>query len=382
MEPHALFTIIGGGIAGLTTAIALRRTGFETILFEAAPAIQPLGAGLALAANAMQAFGRLGLADQVVQQGRQLDAFTILDERGKVVTRTDSRGLSQRYGINNFAIHRADLHGVLLAQLPPAAIQTGKRAIGIDQQPNGVLVHFDDGNYHRTDYLLVADGIHSLLRQQLLPGSTPRYAGYTCWRAVVHWPGNPLHEATETWGSQGRVGVVPLTGDRVYWFACVNAPAHSPAMRRTTVAQLAGRFARYHAPIPDLLARTPDENLLWNDIIDLNPLTHYAFGRTLLLGDAAHATTPNLGQGDCQAIEDAVVLADELVNNDSPATAFAAFERRRLPRTHYITNTSWRLGQVAQAANPLLISLRNSLFRHLPDSVNERQLKTLYAVDF
>lgn len=382
MTTTPTFTIIGGGIAGLTTAIALQRIGLRAAVFEAAPVVRPLGAGLVLAANAMQAISRLDMAEAVIRQGRQLDAFSILDEQGKVVTRTDSRAVNERYGMHNFTIHRADLHRVLLDQLPAGTVRTGKRAVQISEQTNSVTVRFDDDTTYQTDYLLVADGIHSPLRRQLLPNSAPRYAGYTCWRAVTDWPDNGLTEATETWGSRGRVGIVPLAGDQVYWFACVNAPAGDAVMRWQTSRQLADRFALYHAPVANLLACTPDENLLWNDIIDLKPLPRYAFGRTLLLGDAAHATTPNMGQGACQAIEDAVVLANELTRHDTSEQAFVAFERRRLARTRYITNTSWRIGQMAQTTNPLLISLRNGLFRRLPARLNERQLETLFRVDF
>ncbi len=382
MTTKSTFAVIGGGIAGLTTAIALNRLGFQTTVFEAAPAIRPLGAGLVLAANAVQALERLGLADAVIGQGRQLDAFAILDEGGNVVTRTSTQTISERYGIHNFVIHRTALHQVLLAHLPPFTVQTGKRAARIDEQPDGITIWFNDGSQFQTNYLLVADGIHSPVRRQLLPHSVPRYAGYTCWRAVVHGPGNGLHEATETWGIRGRVGVVPLANDQVYWFACVNAPAQDEHMRKQTSSDLANRFSHYHAPIPELLAQTPDDQLLWNDIIDLKPLNRYAFGKTLLLGDAAHATTPNMGQGACQAIEDAVVLADELARHQSPEKAFTAFERRRLSRTHYITNTSWRIGQMAQLTHPLLITLRNGLLRRVPASLNERQVKTLYQVDF
>jgi len=382
MKDNATFAIIGGGIAGLTTAIALTRLGFRVTVFEAAPLVRPLGAGLVLAANAMQAIDRLGIARQVVAQGRQLEAFAILDEHGKVVTHTDTRMINERYGVHNFTIHRADLHRVLLDQLPPETVQTGKRAVERTEQVDGVTVRFDDNTHYQTDYLLVADGIHSPLRRQLIPNSVPRYAGYTCWRAVMDWPGNDLCEATETWGSCGRVGIVPLAGDQVYWFVCVNAPANDPQMRWQTPHDLAERFASYHTPIPDLLAHTPVKNLLWNDIIDLQPLARYAFGRTLLLGDAAHATTPNMGQGACQAIEDAVVLTDELTRHPIPEQAFIAYERRRLARTHYITNTSWRIGQIAQITHPLLISLRNGLFRRLPAWLNNQQLEMLYRVDF
>lgn len=382
MKTNPSFSIVGGGIAGLTTAIALHQIGLSATVFEASPTIRPLGAGLALAANAMQAFERLEIADAVIRKGRQLDAFAILDETGKVVTRTDSRAISERYGIDNFAIHRAELHEVLLAQVPASTLFTGKKAIQINEQADEVTVFFDDGTTHQTDYLLVADGIHSPIRRQLLPDSAPRYAGYTCWRGVVHRPDLRLTEASETWGRRGRVGIVPLTKNRVYWFACINASPQNQQMGLLTSRNLADHFRHFHPPIPDLLAGTPDDNLLWNDIIDLKPLKRFAYGRTLLLGDAAHATTPNMGQGACQAIEDAVVLADALTKNDSVEKAYREFENRRLARTRTITNTSWRIGQVAQWSNPFLTTLRNRLFRSLPASVNERQLEMLYSVDF
>jgi 2-polyprenyl-6-methoxyphenol hydroxylase-like FAD-dependent oxidoreductase len=384
MKTEPSFTIIGGGIAGLTTAIALNQIGLRVEIFEASPTLRPLGAGLALAANAIQAFERLGIADAIIAKGRQLDAFSILDESGKTVTRTDSQSISQRYGINNFAIHRTELHQVLIEQFLDAnlPIHSEKKAIRIEQGPKDVTIYFEDGSKHHTDYLLVADGIHSSVRRQLLPNTAPRYAGYTCWRGVVHKPELTLTEASETWGARGRVGIVPLTDDRIYWFACVNTSPQNHKMGLLTSRNLADHFRHYHAPIPTLLAGTPDENLLWNDIIDLKPLKRFAFGRTLLLGDAAHATTPNMGQGACQAIEDAVVLAVELAKHNLPETAFKAFEQRRLPRTSTITTTSWRIGQVAQWSNPLLTTLRNGLFRSLPASVNERQLKMLYSVDF
>lgn len=376
------FTIIGGGIAGLTTAIALRKAGIRATLFEGTPTFRPVGAGLALAANAVKAFQKLGIADQILPAGRVLDAFVILDEKGREITRTDSRAVSQKYGTDNFTIHRADLHQALVDQLIGNPIQLGKRAISMDYSKDGIIIRFDDGSLHQTDYLIVADGIHSAIRQQLLPDSKPRYAGYTAWRSVVDSTGLDLNEATETWGLQGRVGIVPLADQKIYWFATINAPANDPRYRAFTVRDLTAHFKSYHAPVPEIIARTQDKALLWNDIADLKPLNRYAFDNIVLLGDAAHATTPNMGQGACQAIEDAVVLADELATYQPVAEAFRRFEQRRLKRTHQIIENSRRIGQVAQTQNSLLATLRNGLFRLLPSSINERQLETLYNVDF
>ncbi|WP_420149403.1 FAD-dependent monooxygenase [Spirosoma sp.] len=382
MESGKQFTIIGAGIAGLTTAIALRQLGLQVTIFEAAPVIKPLGAGLALAANAVKAFQKLGIADSILQAGRVLEAFVICDQQGRSITRTDSRAISRKYGTDNFTIHRAALHQELLKHLKNKPLFTGKRAISVEQNAGQVRILFDDETVHQTDYLIVSDGIHSPIRQQLLPDSAPRYSGYTCWRSVIDSRGLNLSEATETWGANGRIGLVPLANNQLYWFACLNAPANDVRMRQFTTDDLLKIFGDYHNPIPDVLARTRNENLLWNDIIDLKPLSKYAFDNIVLVGDAAHATTPNMGQGACQAIEDAVVLADELKAGGSAVDAFKRFEGRRLKRTHYIIDNSRRIGQIAQVQNPALVWLRNNAFRLLPPSVNEQQFKTLYNVDF
>lgn len=376
------FTILGGGIAGLTAAIALRRIGIPAQVFEAAPEIKPVGAGLVLAANAIKGYVKLGIAEKIIARGRLLPTFSILDSRGRKIAYADADAIAQKYGLHNFAIHRPELHEALMAELDPAQLHVNKSALRVEQNGDKATLYFQDGTSHETDYLIVADGIHSPIRRQLVPGSTPRYAGYTCWRAVTDNPGLSLTGATETWGAEGRFGIVPLAGNKIYWFACVNAPQNDPAMRAMQPEGLQRIFQKFHDPIPAILRHTPDDSLLWNDIIDLKPIPRFAFGNIVLIGDAAHATTPNMGQGACQAIEDAVILADELAAHDSPAAAFAAFERRRLPRTHYIVNNSWTLGKIAQWSHPLLVSLRNGLFRLIPESANERQLKAVLEVDF
>lgn len=376
------YTILGGGIAGLTAAIALQRIGIRAQVFEAAVEMKPVGAGLVLAANAIKGYAKLGIAEKIIARGRLLPVLSILDRSGRLITAADAELIGRKYGIHNFAIHRPELHEALLDELDPAQLHTGKYATRFDQANGKTTLYFQDGASHQTDFLIVADGIHSPIRRQLLPGSAPRYAGYTCWRAVIDNPGLPLAGATETWGPEGRFGIVPLANDRIYWFACVNAPQNDPAMRSLKITGLQEIFRRFHDPIPAILQHTPDEYLLWNDIIDLQPIRQFAFGNVVLIGDAAHATTPNMGQGACQAIEDAVILADELARHETPETAFAAFERRRLRRTHFIVNNSWNIGRVAQWRQPWLTAVRNALFRMIPESVNERQLKKVLEVDF
>lgn len=375
-------TIIGGGIAGLTTAIALNKIGIKTTIFEAASFIKPVGAGLALGANAMRAFNKLGMMEEVRECGRVLPSFSIFDEKGKLITHTNSKVLSDRYGVDNFTIHRAALHQVLSSKIESEFLHLDKRVIDMEQKENAVTIKFQDGSMHETDYLIVADGINSAVRKKLLPATEPRYAGYTCWRAVIDNANLDISESSETWGRTGRFGIVPLADKKIYWFACVNAEQNNKAFKNYKTKELLDIFRNFHTPIPAILKETKDENILWNDIVDLKPIKKYAYNNILLIGDAAHATTPNLGQGACQAIEDAVILADEMGKHEHYKEVFKSFEKRRLKRTHAIVNTSWSIGKVAQLENSYLANIRNFIFRKMPASINNRQFKKLYEVDF
>lgn len=374
--------VLGAGIAGLTAAIALRQIGFDPLVFESANEIKGIGAGFGLASNAIKAFGCLGLAEEVTALGRWLDSFDICDQWGNTLIRTDPSKLRDLYQAENFAYHRADLHQFLLSKLPASSIVTAKRGQYIQQDKQGITLFFHDGSDIRCDYLLVADGVRSAIRQQLCPSSKPRYAGYTCWRGVVDNRSIGLAKGVETWGAKGRIGMTPLSKDRLYWYACVNAKANDVQYRNYGVSDLHKRFADYHDPIPHVIAATKQVDLLWNDIIDVKPLKHFAFDRVLLMGDAAHATTPNMGQGACQAIEDAVILQVEMQKQQPIEAAFVAFERRRLGRTRYITDTSRQAGWLAQWDNPFWVSLRNTLLKTVPQSIVQYNLKKLYNSDF
>lgn len=375
------YMILGGGIAGLTTAIALRKIGIEAVIAESASEIKPVGAGLALAANAIMALRQIGIADVVMKEGREIKAFTIYDQYGIPINRTDTDPVNSRYGISNFTIHRADLHRVLLAQLDRSSLFTGKRSIDFSIQKNEILVRFEDGEIVQTENLIVAEGIHSAIRKKLLPKTKVRYAGYTCWRGVMDNSDMEIHETSETWGEKGRFGVTPLAKNQVYWYACINESQANSVLKNFTKQDLELRFRDYHFPIPQVLEGTLPSQIIWNDILDLEPLDRFAFGRVVLIGDAAHATTPNLGQGACMAIEDAAILASCLSKHADSAEAFLAFESRRLSRTRKIVEDSFRLGKIAQLENPLLIKIRNAAFRMIPKKFSQKQIESLYQVE-
>lgn len=374
--------ISGGGIAGLTTAIALQKIGLSVDVYESAPIIKPLGAGIVLASNAVRAFQEIGIADSILPEGKMIDSMVIRNQKGKALTQSAGASLKKVIPGQNLAIHRAALHQVLIDQLPENAIHLGKRITAFTELSNCVQLHFANGETEQVDYLLACDGIHSPIRQQIFPDIHPRYAGYTCWRAIVHLPDLDYPQASETWGKGGRMGIVPLKDGYYYWFACLSGPANDPKLNKFSTAELLEAFGKYHAPIPEVLRQTPAESIIHGDICDLPPLPHYANGRVLLMGDAAHATTPNMGQGACQAIEDAVILAKEWSILKNPQAAFQSFNDRRMARTQGIIRQSAKIGQLAQSSNPIVIALRNTLFRLIPPSIQAKQLKKVLDVEF
>ena len=378
------FIIVGAGIGGLATALALRQQNHRVQVIEAAAELREIGAGVVLGANAMQALDRLGVHDAVRAVGFPIIRVSLLDRRGRMLNDVDTLPFTRRIGYDNLAIHRADLQRVLLANLPPGVVQLGKTLERFEEKNSRVTAYFTDGSQLEGQALIGADGIGSRVRRQLLPTSQPRYAGYTCWRGVIEAQslGLPPGRSTETWGGSGRFGVVPLGNGQVYWFACINsAQARNPQYRAFRLTDLQRHFAAYHSPIPELLALTTDEQVIWGDIIDLKPLQRFNFGRVLLLGDAAHATTPNMGQGAGQAVEDAAVLASCLAQAPRIESAFEAFDQQRRPRTTRIVKQSWQLGKVAQLEQPWLVGLRDAVMRRVPAAVNNRQMEFLYQTE-
>ncbi len=363
--------IIGAGIGGLTTALALKHQGIAYEVFEEAPALKALGAGLGIGENAVKVLEMLGLGKELPWSAQALKGMRILTPAGKLLSE------SSRVG---YTIHRADLHTLLLRHLDTSLVHLGKRCVRVEDMGECVTAHFEDGSLSTADFLIAADGIKSRIRRDLVPASAPRYAGYTCFRSVTDAPREcgDLEWASETWGPKGRFGIVPLRNRRIYWYACVNAAEDDARVREWKTAELKEVFGKYHAPIPAILSATKDETVIWGNIADVAPLPRHVYGRIVLLGDAGHATTPNLGQGACQAMEGAVVLAKHLSEEKDPALALQHYEKDRLERTRKVVTLSRRIGWAAQWSHPVPVALRNLLMRMTPDFMVRAQTSFLF----
>ncbi|MEV6070725.1 FAD-dependent monooxygenase [Nocardia sp. NPDC052001] len=357
--PKAL--IIGGGIGGLATAIAFDRQGWEVEVLEKAAAIKEVGAGLSLWPNAIRALDALGLGERVRARAIEEGSAGIRNSRGAWLSRADTETMRARYG-NPIMIHRADLLDMLRAALPHNTLRTGITVTEV--RPDGTVTH--SRGTSTGDVIVGADGIHSIVRRAVCGVVEPRYSGYTAWRVVVS-PTAPVGDLGETWGRGERFGYAGLADGRVYCFATANAPA---GIASEGLAELRRRFGTWHDPIPSLLAAADDAAVLHNDIYELPALTTYVAGRIALIGDAAHAMTPNLGQGACQALEDAVVLA-RVATADKDLTRYDA-ERR--PRTQMIAARSGKIGSVAQLASAPAVFIRNAVLRLIPSSAQSKAL--------
>jgi 2-polyprenyl-6-methoxyphenol hydroxylase-like FAD-dependent oxidoreductase len=355
--------IIGGGIGGLAAAVALRRVGLRAQVFERAPELREVGAGLSLWSNAVKALRRLGLEDAVVAHGSTIERAVTLTTSGQTLSETSIGALSRRAGCPTVCVHRADLQKALTAGLTAGQLHLDKTCVGFEQDTNGVTAYFADGQSQRGTLLIGADGLRSAVRQQLLGPAEPRYAGYFAFRGVaeVEHPALLPGVALFGVGSGTQIGLVACGPRRIYWFATVNAPAGSAPPPGGMKEEARARFRDWFAPVAAVIEATHEEALLRNDIVDRPPAWPWGQGRVTLLGDASHPTTPNLGQGACQALEDAVVLAWSLRQQGLQAASLRAYEAARRQRTAMVATQSWSMGKMLQWQNPLAVWLRTWL---------------------
>ncbi|MFH8801189.1 FAD-dependent monooxygenase [Streptomyces sp. NPDC017936] len=377
---HAV--VAGGGVGGLAAAVALSRRGWRVTVCERASALTGAGAGIVLAPNALRALESIGLGPETWAGDALPGPVGLRTPDGVWLSRSDSGALSARYGLSARAVHRGFLIDALAAALPPGVVRFGVSVTGVDDAEGTVVVRTTAGDLD-ADVVVAADGMRSVLRGQLFPRHPGlRHAGEAGWRAVVPGAGLPPQQAAETWGPGERFGVVPLVDGRIYVYAtAVTGPAARPADHH---AELTRRFGAWHDPIPALLDRLDRRNpdpvgILHHDFHELaSPLPRFHAGRVALLGDAAHAMTPNMGQGGCQAIEDAVVVAHLLAPRDTDVpAALAAYTKARRGRTTRIGRRSRRTGELARISHPLAVSVRNLAVRATPRAVAMRALDTV-----
>ncbi len=375
-------TIIGGGIGGLTTAIALQQEGIQVEIFEAAPEFKKVGAGIVIAINSMQLYQRLGMTKKMLKAGNPIKSMEITNAKLGCLKRSDMTYFENIYNLSNVAIHRADLHKILLSKLLGAPMQMGKKLKTLQQKDGLIDLEFEDGTNHQTDLLIGADGVHSAVRRAIFPEAKERSAKQICWRGITNFDlgKEQAHNVREAWGCDERFGIVPIGENQVYWFACAGYKKDSK--KEFEGKSIESVFKKFHPLIGEIIRSTPSEVIITADLGDLKPIPTWHQGNICLMGDAAHATTPNMGQGANQAIESAWVLSDCLSNKKDRLKAFEKYQKIRQSKANMVVNTSWKVGKIAHVSNPILAKLRNALFYATPDFLARTQMKKLFDLSY
>lgn len=368
--------IVGAGIGGLTLAIALKKAGISFRVYEAASELRPVGAGIAIANNAMQVYRHLGVAPQLNEKGTRISTVRLTDLNLRVLDQTSLVSFEQHYQLANIAIHRSDLHQVLLDAVGVGHLQLNKRLQQITSTEAGYTLAFTDGTTEQHPFVIGADGLRSKVRQALFGDYPLRDAHQMCWRGVLPFelPKGYAHVAVESWGKGKRMGFVELDKHQVYWYFLVDEALYQP----DTDVEL--YLAGCPLWVQQMIQQTPKESIHLDKIYDLKPFEGWYKEKACLIGDAAHATTPNLGQGACQAIEDVYVIS-RLLERHTLEEALRKFPAIRQAKAHKIVRESWALGKMAQWQNPISVVLRNTSFRLLPTWVKKKQMQQMFTLD-
>ena len=361
--------IIGGGIGGLTTAIALRKIGFDVNVYERAAELKEVGSGMSLWPNAVRSLNQVDpeIIARLARPGRSLRRMLMKDENGdRIKTLPLPTG-----DCTGLAILRAELQSALAQSVPNRSIHLGHTFSHLEQRPNCVNLHFENGATAEADLVVACDGIHSAVRKSLGLKTMLSNRDYSVWRGVTQV--DPSFDArqlglehdgdfSESYGRGTRFGILRLGPGRIHWYATANNSLIPRDLSER--AALQRLFAGWHSPIPDLIANA--ENAIHSKVQDRLSTLPWVVGRVAILGDAAHPISPNFGQGACLAIEDAVVLAACLQAQQNLPRALRRYEISRYPRCLEILFMSREAGRFAQFQNRTLVRLRKHFIKLAP----------------
>ncbi|WP_367325361.1 FAD-dependent monooxygenase [Streptomyces sp. HUAS ZL42] len=366
--------VVGGGVGGLTTAIGLRRIGWEVTVLERAPVLADVGGGISLHANGIRALDALGIGPAIRAAIRPQYTGGTRTSAGRWLARLDGAELERRLGAPVAGIRRAELLRVLCSALPKDRVMVGAEVESVDRSdPARVRVLLGDGGTLDADLIVAADGVNSRLRAGLFPGHPgPAYSGTTVLRATTPGPIALDSDLELTWGRGAEFGHLTFADGRVEWHAVLNSP---PGVRHPDpLAFLRARCDGWHDTVTTLLGATEPDAVLHHDIHELtDPLPAFTADRIALLGDAAHAMTPNLGQGASQALEDAAALAAALASEPTLTSALTRYDAERRPRSQSVARAARLAGRMGQQlTNPVAVTLRNTALRMAPSGATLR----------
>jgi 2-polyprenyl-6-methoxyphenol hydroxylase-like FAD-dependent oxidoreductase len=369
--------VAGGGIGGLAAAIACSRAGMEVEVMEQASELGEVGTGLTLWPNGLLGLRRLGV--ELPDPERPIRRLRMSRAGGGDFATVDVHGLEARHGAGILAVPRATLLAALRGMIPSGALRLGSQVTGY--RPAGDRIELQvaglDGSREAAgDMLIGADGISSTVRGQLLGDAGPRPLGALAWRCIVDLPSGtiPPDEARQVWGRGGEFGWIPLLDGRTYWFCAERLKAPEPRSARDPAPSLIERFGSWAPEIAPIISASDESAIVRTELLARSVPRRWSRGPVALLGDAAHGMAPNLGQGACQALEDAVVLGRVLKSARHPAAALREYSRARMPRAKAVSAVSAWTGALLYVDNGLLWRIRDAVFTATPSRALRLQL--------
>jgi 2-polyprenyl-6-methoxyphenol hydroxylase-like FAD-dependent oxidoreductase len=363
--------IVGAGIGGLSTAVALRQVGINAEVWEQSPELRPAGTALAVMSNAIAAMGALGIDLHIGNdRGVVTERLEIMTPKGRVLVASPTAGIYQRLGAPTVCIHRAELQEALLEAAEGVPIRLGAKATGFEAADGHVRVQFSDGREARGDLLIGADGLRSTIRAQLHGPAEPRFGGFYCWLATVPFehPRMTRGFSGQYWGVGQRFGLNDIGQGRAYWWATKTAAEGTALSKKAGPDELRKAFNGWAPETRAVMDATPEETIVGVPAQDRAFVPRWGTGPVTLLGDAAHPMLTAYSQGGSSAIEDAVVLAMALRSAPDATSGLRAYEDLRRERTRWLVESSYKLARLEQYDNPALAGLRNLLLRLMPSA--------------
>jgi len=363
--------IIGGGIAGLTFARMMQQSNYECSVFEKKEKFNEVGAAISIFPNALCVMDELGILPEILSNSGRIEKIYLKTQKGSILSKSQPQ-----YEYPTICMHRADLHRILINEIK-APLHSNYSLLSIQNLGNGQLkLIFENGESKVFDAVIGADGIHSVVRQHVINDGKPIFRGYNIWRGVVKTDFD-IGYGSETFGKGQRVGIVPIKDGWYGWWASCNENFKQGDNPETPKEKLKRLFGNWHHPVAELIEET--DLILKNSIVDRRPTKGWSKGNVTLIGDAAHPTTPNLGQGGCIAIEGAYILGKSIQKYGLTQMAFDRYEELHFPRASIVNKESIQLGKMGQISNPLLVSLRNFFFKVMPSSVAIKMVDKFFS---
>jgi 2-polyprenyl-6-methoxyphenol hydroxylase-like FAD-dependent oxidoreductase len=335
------------------------------VVLEQATEMREVGAGVLLWPNAMRVLQRLEVGGAVEDAGAVPSDAVLRTSRGAPLGAGRVEKVVGRFDAPMVVVHRGLLQTILLGALDQHVLRLGARCVGVAQDAEGVTVSLANGSTEHGDLVVGADGLNSRVRTALVGDGPPRYSGYTAWRGIV-----PLDRSLadrlrpgESWGRGGLFGVAMLGGSQAYWWASARTGERSGGSAAEEKAAVERRFEIWHEPIPELIDATLEQAIVRTCQYDRPPLRRWSEGRVGLLGDAAHPMLASLGQGACQAIEDAAALGDAVGASSDTTLALRAYGARRAPHAAAVVRRSQRVARLAHLRHPLAVAARDAFLR-------------------